>query len=81
MLYLLPVGPAQGLGLRPHPKNIPRKKALLSIIKSPNFYKLYIYIYIFILKVVFYLFITSNVKDTTNFTIDLQIAMLLITKK
>ena len=28
----------------------------------------------------FYLFI-SDVKDTTNFIIDLQIAMLLITKK
>ena len=44
-------GPAQGLGLRPHPKKQKKKihlgkKAPLSRVKSPNFYKI-IYIYIF----------------------------------
>ena len=47
------------------------------MVKDPNFYKI---IYIYILKVVHF-FIISDVKNITNFIIDLQIAMLLITKK
>ena len=48
--------------------------------KDPNFYKItFIYIYIYILKGGH--FFISNVKNTTNFTIGLQITMLLITKK
>ena len=48
------------------------------MVKDPNFYKI-IYIYIYIKGCGF--FIISDVKNTTNFIIDLQIAMLLITKK
>ena len=50
------------------------------MVKDPNFYKIiYIYIYIYIKGCAF--FIISDVKNITNFIIDLQIAMLLITKK
>ena len=49
------------------------------MIKDPNFYKI-IFIYIYIFKIVHFLFI-CDIKDTINFTISLQIAMLLITKK
>ena len=48
------------------------------MVKDPNFYKI-IYIYIYIKCCAF--FIISDVKNITNFIIDLQIAMLLITKK
>ena len=54
------------------------------MVKGPNFYKIlyiYTYIYIYILKIVLFFFFINDVKDTTNFTIDLQIAILLITKK
>ena len=50
------------------------------MVKDPNFYKIiYIYIYIYSKGCAF--FIISDVKNITNFIIDLQIAMLLITKK
>ena len=50
------------------------------MVKGPNIYKIiYIYIYIYISKVVH--FFIRDVKDITNFTIGLQIVMLLITKK
>ena len=48
------------------------------MVKGPNIYKI-IYIYIYILNVVY--FFIRNVKDIINFTIGLQIVMLLITKK
>ena len=53
------------------------------MIKDPNFYKIiymYIYIYFFFLNCAFFFFF-GDVKNTINFTISLQIAMLLITKK
>ena len=52
------------------------KKAPFFMVKGPNFYKI---IYIFSKGCTF--FFISDVKDNTNFTIDLQIVMLLITKK
>ena len=77
--------PAQGLGLRPHPKknNHLREKGPILWLKSQIFIKLYIYIYIFLfifLKLCIFYFI-CDVKDIINFTINLQIVMLLITKK
>ena len=52
-----------------------KKNAPLFIVKSPNFYKI---IYIFSKGCTF--FFISDVNDTTNFTIGLQIVMLLTTK-
>ena len=74
--------PAQDLGLRPHQKTkFPLgKNASLSMIKGLNIYKItYIYIYIYFKGCAF--FFISDVKNITNFTIGLQITMLLITKK
>ena len=46
------------------------------MVKGPNIYKI---IYIYILNVVY--FFIRDVKDIINFTMGLQIVMLLITKK
>ena len=64
-----------GLGLRPRQKKKkhPREKG------STSHIKLYIYIYIYFKSCAF--FFISDVKDNTNFTIGLQIAMLFNHKK
>ena len=74
-------------GPRPRPNAPPKKKkfplgkkAPHPMIKDSNFYKIK-YIYIYIYKGCAFFFITNDVKDTINFTISLQIVMLLITKK
>ena len=74
-------------GPRPRPNAPPKKKkfplgkkAPHPMIKDSNFYKIK-YIYIYIYKGCAFFFITNDVNDTINFTISLQIVMLLITKK
>ena len=52
------------------------KKVPFSMVKSLNFYKI---LYIYSKDCTF--FFINDVKDITNFTIDLQIVILLITKK
>ena len=70
-------GLAQGLGLRTPPQKIFSlyKKGPHPIVKDPKFYKKYE----FFLNCCA-LFIISDIRDITNFTIDLQIDILPITK-
>ena len=69
-------------GPRPRPK-APHKNKISLWEKCPTFLWLnaQIFIKLYIIFKILFIFFISDVKDTINFTVDLQIFMLLITKK